>query len=156
MEIRKLKENEEHELWRLFHNTVHIVNVKDYSSAQVNAWAPNDINLEVPLHRIRENKPYVLLIDGIIIAFADLQKDGYIDQFFCHHEYIGKGVGTKLYANLEQVAKENGIQMLHANVSITARPFFERMGFSVLKEQVVTLNEQSFISYKMIKNLEKS
>ena len=38
MEIRKFKPGEEQEIWELFYNTIHKVNIKDYSREQINAW----------------------------------------------------------------------------------------------------------------------
>lgn len=51
--------------------------------------------------------------------------------------------------------KKKSSEKITANVSITARPFFESLGFISIKEQVVQLNGQEFINYKMEKSLNK-
>lgn len=43
--IRKYREDDSLELLKLFNKTIHTVNINDYNSTQVNAWAPNDRDL---------------------------------------------------------------------------------------------------------------
>ncbi len=52
---------------------------------------------------------------------------------FVHSDYQRKGVATAIYNQLEQ--KVQGSIVTHA--SITARPFFEKRGYKVVKEQQV-------------------
>ena len=51
--IRKYQEADTDELWELFYNTVHRVNIKDYSKSQVDAWASKDIGINRPLAKVR-------------------------------------------------------------------------------------------------------
>ena len=44
MDILRVREGDEEELYRLFYNTIRKVNVKDYNEDQVQAWAPDDID----------------------------------------------------------------------------------------------------------------
>ncbi len=48
-----------------------------------------------------------------------------------------------------QKAKQDKIIRVYAEVSITARPFFEKQGFIVTKEQTVLLEGVSLTNYKM-------
>ena len=91
-----------------------------------------------------------------IIGYADIQPDGYIDHFYCHHEFQRQGVGSTLFATLEKEARERGILKMYSNVSITARPFFEAMGFSVEKEQVIRIQDQKLKNYRMVRSHEHS
>jgi len=86
-----------------------------------------------------------------IIGYSDIQSDGYIDHFYCHHELQGQGVGSTLFATLEKEARKNGILEMYSNVSITARPFFEAMGFSVEKKQFLQMRDQQLINYRMVR-----
>ncbi|GAJ75286.1 putative acetyltransferase [Vibrio sp. JCM 18905] len=59
-----------------------------------------------------------------------------IDHFFCHHEYQGQGIGRDLMSFLFSQAKvQGGIERLYSEVSITARPFYEKMGGFTVKVQ---------------------
>lgn len=151
MEIRKYREGEENEIWNLFYNTVHSVNIRHYNQSQINAWAPDDLDINIAHQKIREIDPYVAILDGQIVGYADIQENGYIDHFFCHHEYQGKGIGSRLFARLDEVAELRGIKNLSADVSITARPFFEAKGFTVEKELLIKLRGQELVSYKMVR-----
>lgn len=149
MEIRQFKVGEERQMVALFQKAVHSINSADYSERQLQAWVPDELDIEAACARIRRNKPFVVVSRGEILAYADLQPDGYIDQFFCHPDHLGKGIATQLFLHLKDVADVQGIENLHANVSITARPFFERMGFSVLEEQHVNVRGQVLTNYRM-------
>ncbi len=47
MVIRKYKSQDCEQLAKLFHDTVHFVNAKDYTKEQLNAWATGQVDLEV-------------------------------------------------------------------------------------------------------------
>jgi putative acetyltransferase len=150
MEIRKIREGEEKELWELFYNTVHNINIRDYDEKQIAAWAPDDLDINIAMQKYREIDPFVVIEEGKIIAYADIQSDGYIDHFFCHHEFQGQGVGSALFGVLKKVAGERDLLEMYSDVSITARPFFEAMGFSVEKEQFIRLGDQKLKNYRMV------
>ena len=40
MYIRRYSPNDISEITELFYNTIHTINLRDYSSAEVDAWAP--------------------------------------------------------------------------------------------------------------------
>ena len=151
MEIRKFREGDERELWNLFYNTIHNVNSQDYDANQIAAWAPDDLDKNIAIQKFREIDPFVVIKDGKIIGYADIQSDGYIDHFYCHHGFQRQGVGSMLFSALEKEARERGILEMHSNVSITARPFFEAMGFSVEKEQVLQVKDQKLKNYRMVR-----
>jgi putative acetyltransferase len=56
-------------------------------------------------------------------------------------------------AVLEAKAVELSVSRLFTEASITAKSFFQRMGFSVVKEQEVTHRGEIFINYAMEKFL---
>ena len=151
MDVRKFRQGDEKELWELFYNTIHNVNIEDYDKAQVAAWAPDDLDMDFAVQKFREIDPFVLTLEGKIIGYADIQSDGYIDHFYCHHEFQGQGVGRMLFVTLEKEARESGIPKMYSNVSITARPFFEAMGFSVEKEQLIEVGDQQLKNYRMVR-----
>jgi len=154
MEVRKLRKGEVAELWELFYNTIHNVNIRDYDENQIAAWAPEDFDINTAIQKFRDIDPFIVIKDGKIIGYADIQADGYIDHFYCHHEFQRMGVGSTLFAVLEREARENNILEMYSNVSITARPFFVAMGFTVEKEQVVTVGDQKLTNYRMVRRLD--
>ncbi len=153
--IRHYKAADARALWALFYHTVRNINVRDYTQAQVEAWAPAEFDAAIWQQRMRTIDPFVAEMDGDIVGYADLQADGLIDHFFCHHQHQGKGVGRSLMEHILNVGRQRGITEFHAEVSITARPFFERFGFTVVHEQMVEVRGQTlrnFVMKRSVKN----
>ena len=151
--IRAFHPNDSNTLWQLFFNTVRNVNRQHYSQQQVEVWAKEDIELSLWQQRMITLDPFVCLRQGTIAGYADLQDDGLIDHFYCHHEFQGQGVGRELMTHIPQLAEQKGLDDLYSNVSITARPFFERFGFSVTKEQRNEREGVVLINYRMEKRV---
>jgi GNAT superfamily N-acetyltransferase len=135
MVIRRYRVGEEEELWRLYYDTTHRVNRRDYTEAQCERWAPADKDMGEWRERIAGKNPLVAEAEGRIVGFAELEGDGHIDFFYCRHDYQGRGAGRALMAAIEAEARRMGMGRLHARVSVTAKVFFVRMGFVVVKEQ---------------------
>ena len=68
-----------------------------------------------------------------IIGFGDIDKTGYLDRLYVHADYQKKGAAAAICSRLEQAV--SGKITTHA--SITARPFFEKRGYRVVREQQV-------------------
>ncbi|EGQ9819154.1 GNAT family N-acetyltransferase [Vibrio parahaemolyticus] len=151
IKIRKYEESDACDLWELFYHTVRNVNIRDYSQAQVEAWAPDEFDPEIWLQKMAPLSPFVAELDGEIVGYTDLQENGLIDHFFCHHEHQGKGVGRCLMEHVFSVGKSREISRIHSEVSITARPFYEKFGFKVAKEQVVEIRGQKLQNFVMEK-----
>ncbi len=140
-------------LWKIKFETIHNVNRHDYSLKQVLAWAPTENTPKNWPERIRLMDPFIAEVSGKLVGFADLQNDGYIDHFFCHLNHQGQGIGTALMQTLIQAAEINDVDRMYSHVSITARPFFEHFGFSVVKAQEVEIRGEVLTSYVMEKKL---
>ncbi|CAM3139381.1 GNAT family N-acetyltransferase [Vibrio diazotrophicus] len=152
--IRDYREEDAPTLWAIHHYTIRNINVRDYSQAQIEAWAPDNFDLHVWQKRVDALNPFIATIDGVIVGYTDLQLDGLIDHFFCHHEFQGRGVGKALMNHVFNVGKQKDIKRFYSHVSITARPFYERMGFSVAKEQLMEVRGQKLKNFLMIKNID--
>lgn len=87
-----------------------------------------------------------------MIGFTDLVSDGYLDMMFVHPGYQGLGVASLPLDQVEQKARELGLDRIHTEAS-TARPFFERRGFRVLKSQVIEKRGETLSNFSMEKNL---
>ncbi|MDH5925837.1 GNAT family N-acetyltransferase [Vibrio lentus] len=152
--IRNYQPNDNKALWEIYFHTVRNINVRDYSQEQVEAWAPSDFDSELwqkCLHRIQ---PFVAELDGRVVGYTDLQPNGLIDHFFCHHEYQGKGVGRALMGHVFQIGSVRGVSRYFSEVSITARPFYEHLGFTVVNEQEVEMRGVKLTNYVMEKVVE--
>ena len=79
------------------------------------------------------------MIKGKITGFCTLDKGNYIDLLNVHKDHQRQGIASKLYAEIEIEAKRENRRELKSDVSKTTRPFFESVGFKVIKEQTVKI-----------------
>jgi putative acetyltransferase len=154
MQIRTFRPEDADQIAQLFHDTVREVNCRDYSIAQVQAWAPDDLHFRNWAEVCSTRLTYVAEASGLILGFGELEANGHIDCFYCHKDYQGQGVGRQIYQAIETQARELGIDRLFVEASLTAKPFFQHLGFSVLSEQQVICRGQRFINYRMEKLLQ--
>lgn len=153
MKIRLFHLQDAEQIAHLFHQTVCEVNIRDYSNNQVRAWAPDNIHFRDWAKICSERFTYVADDQGVIAGFGELELNGHIDCFYCHKNYLGMGVGRKIYSAIETKADELGINRLYTEASITAKSFFLHMGFSIIREQQVERRGEYFVNFAMEKFL---
>ncbi len=152
--VRPFSAGDELRLWEIYHSAVHQTASADYSPAQVEAWAPSTpVDLPRWTERIRGIAPFVALRDGQIVGYADVQPTGYIDHFFVAPEANRQGVGTRLMQAIHESAAAQNVSRLFSNVSLTARPLFEKWGFVIDTEQTVKARGVELTNFKMSKRM---
>ena len=156
MKIRLFHEEDAVQIAQLFHETVREINIRDYSIEQVKAWAPDNIHFRNWAKVCSNRYTYVADDEGAIAGFGELEFSGHIDCFYCHKNYQGMGIGRKIYCAIEAKAHELGINRLYTEASITAKPFFWHMGFSIVREQQVERRGETFVNYAMEKFLKNA
>lgn len=136
--IRDYKTEDAQALADIYYNTIHQINIRDYSESQVDAWAPpTSLNVEAWKKKWEKLKPFIAVVDNMVVGFVEFEPNGHIDCFYCHHDWIGKGVGSALMKAVISSAKKQNITRIFVEVSITAKPFFEGKGFRVVKQQTI-------------------
>ncbi len=149
MQIRDYQTRDADEIADLFHGSVHAIVSPDLSAAQKEAWAPSPPDYPRWRARLPEKKPYLACRDGKIIGFIELEDDGHIDCFYTHKDFQRQGVGAALYAHLVARADVRGIADFYVEASPIARPFFERVGFGLVKENRIELFGQILTNFSM-------
>lgn len=150
MIIRRAENKDISQIKELFMQTIMSVNLGDYTLDQIRCWASKGDDDNVWKERIAEQYFIVGLSDDIITGFAALKSDGYLNSLFVHKNYQGRGVASLLLHDIENYAIQKNLPMITADVSITAKPFFERKGYKVLREQTVNIGVE-MVNYKMEK-----
>ena len=107
----------------------------DYSPEQIAAWAGADDWTEDAWHRGLAAGTIVAEQSGAIAGFSDIDDTGYIDRLFVHPAFARQGVASALFGEVLYVAHALKVAEMWTNASITARPFFEHNGFTVVREQ---------------------
>lgn len=154
MEIRDYEEKDAPAIVRLFYDTVRSVNRSDYSREQVGAWVPEVPDVAAWHRRMSSRKTLVAEEGGEVVGFAELEEDGHLDTFYLRKDFVGRGVGWRLYRVVESEARARGIGRIFTEASITARPFFERQGFYVVREQTVWRRRVGLTNFAMEKPLD--
>ena len=140
MILKKYNPDDCIKLLKLFYDTVRNVNRKDYNDEQLSVWAPDNFTI-------------VAEINGEIVGFGDIEKTGYLNRLFIHKDYQNMGIASAIVKELEKYAEKTCICTIITEASITAKPFFERLGYTLVKKQQVERIGISLTNYVMEKNI---
>lgn len=124
---------------------------RDYNPTQIASWSSVDREEWAEWRLTRPT--FLALVDGEPAGFSDLEPDGHLDMMFVHPRFHRMGVATGLVHRVEAEARRLGLARIYAEVSITARPFFERQGFVHVADRVIVIDEVSFLTFDMEKLL---
>lgn len=136
------------EILALFYETVHTVNARDYTPAQLDAWAPRTVDRARWDRTLREHTSLVTVESGQILGFGDIDVTGYLDRLYVHKDHQQRGVATALCDALESAVPA---PVLTTHASITAWPFFVRRGYTVLHARKVERFGVVMMNYAMEK-----
>lgn len=148
MQLREYMTSDCDQLARLFFQTVHSVNTKDYTKEQLDVWATGNVDLNRWDMSFKEHYTIIAADNGEIVGFGDIDSSGYLDRLFVHKNHQHKGIATAICDELESSVAGKKI-ITHS--SITAKPFFEKRGYRVKKEQIVVRNGISLTNFIMEK-----
>jgi len=154
VDIRTLVESDLSSCVKLFFDTVHTVNAKDYTNEQLNVWAPATTNATDPgCQTILNHIAYVAEINKMFVGFGDMTKQGYLDRLYVHHNYQRQGVASAIVNKLIEDAYKLDLAEITTHSSITAKPFFESFGFIACQQQEVDLSGVKLVNFIMKKTL---
>ncbi len=137
----------------LFRSTVRSVNLADYSDEQVQAWAPDVIDVAEWAGRMSQNRTFVAELRGDLAGFAELTSQGRVHMLFVAKDKLREGVATALLRRVEDEAIRLGLRTLTTDASVTARPTFEKNGYVAVRRQKVTVRSQTLADFHMAKSL---
>ena len=100
MRIRRVKPSDIPQLSRLYYETVHRVNTRDYGPEQIQAWAPRVYPDAFWQRRFRRYRVLVAEDGGAVVGFVELGRTGEIDCFYVQHAHHRRGIGAALVARM--------------------------------------------------------
>jgi putative acetyltransferase len=153
MTFRNATISDLNEMQQLYIETIQSVCKKDYNEAQREAWISGVKNTERWIAVIETQYVLLAVIENKIAGFATLKDGDYIDFFYIHKDFQRQGIADKLLTKLELEAQKQHSKMITSDISITAKPFFEKKGFVAKAEQKNIHLDVELINYKMEKNL---
>ena len=155
MEIRTYRQEDIKDIAELFYDTVHTVNAADYTEKQLDAWADGNIDLSAWNRSFQEHMTLVAVMPSDkangtqqIVGFADMDSTGYLDRLYVHKGFQRHGIATALCDRLEQAVDA---EEFTTHASITAKSFFQKRGYQVMREQQVERKGILLTNYVMKK-----
>ena len=133
---------------QLFYEAVHQIDPTLYPPDQQQAWAPAVPDATAWQQRYTGHPVLVAEEEGHVIGFGDIYPDGLLDMLYVHPKWQGRGVGKALIQALEQSVAPERYQVF---ASRAARPLFEALGYTVVKEEHPVRNGIQLVNYRMEK-----
>lgn len=153
-EVGPLSRNDLDAAARLFRDTVHAVNARDYTPEQLDAWAPRDgQHLAQIAEKLARQQTVGFKECGLLVGFGSLDDKGNIDMLFVHKDRQGQGIAKTILHELEHLATKRGKQDISTFASVTARPFFEHMGYATERKNAVDRAGVTLVNFLMNKRL---
>jgi len=149
--IRPYEKSDTGALINLFREAVHSINSKDYTQKQIAVWAPENIDEKKWAENFSRNITFIAEFQGIIVGFADMTHSEHLEHMYVGKVYQGRFIALKLFKTLEKRAKSLKLSKITTDCSITAKIPAERVGFKVVKKQIVVRSGISLINYLMQK-----
>lgn len=148
MTIRKAKPDDLEELLIVFEETIRTTCQHDYTIEQINVWVSSINDHEKWKNRILNQFFLVAELESRIVGFGSLE-DHYLDLLYVSNNFLRKGIAIRLFEQLKSEAVRNGKTKLTSDVSITAYPFFEKIGFKMIKKNQFILKGVNISNYRM-------
>lgn len=146
IKIRPYRPSDCKTLIQLFVDTVRYVNAADYDTAQIEAWTAGADEEKWNADFIA-SKTLVAEVNGVIAGFGNMYESGYFDRLYVSKDFLRCGVASSIADFLE--SSVSGDITVHA--SVTAKPFFARRGYAVVKRQTVVRRGVPLTNFVMIK-----
>ncbi len=137
----------------MYRATVHTINAKDYTPAQIKVWADGAVNYPSWEKAIKEQYFVMAEIDCKLAGFSSIAKDGYLDFMYVSKDYQRCGVANTLLTEIERNAAEQKNPEIYSHVSKTAKGFFQKMGYEHREDIKDLYKGELFINALMVKKL---
>lgn len=138
MIIRPIKDGDAKEVLELHYTSVHKSAAPNYSTDILDEWSPKPDQdrvktfLENPDNEIR----VVALDDKRIVGFGCLVLSlNELRACYVLPEASRRGVGKDIVEYIENIARNNNLKFLNLDSSVTAKKFYEKCGYLVLKRK---------------------
>jgi putative acetyltransferase len=142
------------EMQELFVETIRSVCKKDYNPEQIEVWVSGAKITQRWIDVVNSQFVLLAIIEDTIVGYGTIKDGNYIDFFFIHKNFQRQGIADKIFSQLELEARKENSKLITADVSITAKPYFEKKGFIVKSEQKNIIAAVEIINYKMEKTID--
>jgi putative acetyltransferase len=151
--IRPALESDFGAIGRVFHDAVRQIARRDYTEEQVRAWSPRELGAEHWQRRTAKLEVRVAVLESVVAGFIGFSHSGHIDLLFVRPEFVRRGIARASLLEAEGVLGQLGVETAWTEASLTARGFFQAMGYSAVREQRVCCGGVELQNYRMEKVL---
>jgi len=150
MKIRLARDKDYAEIARFHRSTIRNINSKDYSEEIIRIWSART---KAERYRTSANKckRWVAIENNKIIGFCDHDFECEIGGLYVHKNHGGKGVGSRLLKKAEDSLKKQGCKKILIRSTITAKNFYKKNGYKVMKEDFQDIEGEKVRIYIMVK-----
>ncbi len=124
-----------------------------YTDDEVDAWARCADDTAAFARQLSKGKVFVAEEDSAVVAFGQLEPTDHIAFIYCSARFARRGYGTAIYRRLETIAMQQGADALHTAASRVARPFFEKLNYTVVAAERPVRRGVALERFKMRKPL---
>jgi GNAT superfamily N-acetyltransferase len=106
-----------------------------YPERWIEIWTPQ---LTFTPNYFETNEGWVAEVDGKPVAFYTLMENNaivWVENLWVLPEFMGKGVGRKLFQHAVSIARQHGCKVLRLEADPNAAGFYEKMGMRKVGEQ---------------------
>lgn len=153
--IRPYRADDAAALAEIFRRAVSITGARFYPPEEIAAWLFDPPDAESIHARNSDGRIARVAVNGEDrpVAWIDLEASGHIDMMFCDPDCTGKGIASRLYREIERLARHQGISNLTVEASEGARPVFAHWGFAMLHRRDFEIGGRPIHNYAMAKGL---
>ncbi|HIK46901.1 MAG TPA: GNAT family N-acetyltransferase [Leptolyngbyaceae cyanobacterium M65_K2018_010] len=147
MKIRLATETDLPTLARLYQQTVRVHAPAFYTPAQTAEWASFGADSQRFRHFILGVTTYVAEEATGLLGFAGFSGRGHIASVYVRHDWVRRGIGSRLLARVLSQAQQQGITRLYTEASEFSLGLFQKFGFSLYDTEWVDRGGVQFERY---------
>jgi putative acetyltransferase len=138
---------------QIFHESIHHLAARDYTKEQLETWSGAKRSAEHWRIRTKDLKVKIAWMENTPAGFIGYSHDGHIDLLFTCPSFARRGIARALVLDAESDLLSRKTATAWTEASLTARTFFEAMGYTMVREQTVRCNGVDLNNCRMDKAL---
>ncbi len=154
MKIRLAKDKDFAAIARFHRQTIYHINSKDYPKKMIDVWSKRS-----KADRFRRSagkcKRWVAVQNNKIVGFCDHNFNCELWGLYIHKDFINRGIGSRLLKTAEESLKKSGCKKILIKASITAKDFYKKHGYRVIKKSFHQMDNIKLPIIIMVKKISK-
>ena len=131
--IRKAKHSDAEGIIDAHVNSIRTICAKDYTDEQIEAWTGRKFRADLWCQTIDRDFVWVIVKESKILGFGHLalmdEEIAEVLGLYFIPPAIGQGFGKLLFWEMLKVCEEKNLKRLILHATITAKPFYQKLGF---------------------------